>query len=135
MVEMKLEYTGDLRTVATHGPSGTVINTDAPTDNLGKGEAFSPTDLCGAALASCILTTISIKGHRRSWDLKGSVANVQKIMSSDLPRRISQLNLAINIPNRFTDEEKQEMRHIADTCPVNQSLNPNIKVNLELEFS
>ena len=135
MVEMNLEYTGDLRTVATHGPSGTVIQTDAPTDNMGKGESFSPTDLCGAALASCILTTISIKGSKRSWDLKGATARVQKIMSADLPRRISQLNVDLDIPDRFSDEEKQEMRHIADTCPVNQSLNPEIVVNMEMRFS
>ena len=134
MVEMNLEYTGDLRTVATHGPSGTVIQTDAPTDNMGKGESFSPTDLCGAALASCILTTISIKGLNRGWDLKGATAKVQKIMSADLPRRISQLNIDIQIPNRFSEDEKQEMHHIADTCPVNQSLNPNIEVSLNLSW-
>ena len=134
MVEMNLEYTGDLRTVATHGPSGTVIQTDAPTDNMGKGESFSPTDLCGAALASCILTTISIKGLNRNWDLKGSTAKVQKIMSDDLPRRISQLNVDIQIPDRFNADEEQEMRHIADTCPVNQSLNPNIVLNVNLTW-
>ena len=134
MVEMNLEYTGDLRTVAAHGPSGTVIQTDAPTDNMGKGESFSPTDLCGAALASCILTTISIKGLNKGWDLKGSTAQVQKIMSQDLPRRIAQLNVAIRIPDRFSDDDKQEMRHIADTCPVNQSLNPNIVLNVNLDW-
>lgn len=132
MVEMHLEYTGDLRTVITHGPSGTVIQTDAPTDNRGKGESFSPTDLCGAALASCILTTISIKGLNRGWDLEGATAKIQKIMSADLPRRISQLNLEIQIPDRFSENEKQEMRHIADTCPVNQSLNPDIQIELTI---
>ena len=134
MVEMNIEYTGGLRAVATHGPSGTVIQTDAPTDNMGKGESFSPTDLCGAALVSCILTTISIKGLKKGWELKGSTAKVQKIMSDDLPRRISQLNVDIEIPNQFSDEEKKQMRHIADTCPVQQSLNPNMLMNINLSW-
>ncbi|MCB1122535.1 MAG: OsmC family protein [Verrucomicrobiae bacterium] len=132
MVTINLEYTGDLRTLAKHGPSGTVIQTDAPTDNMGKGGSFSPTDLCATALGSCIVTTIGIKGLQKGWDLKGSKVKVEKIMSEDLPRRIAQLNVDVRIPDRFSDKDKKHMHNIAHNCPVHQSLHPDIVLNINL---
>jgi len=134
MVTINLEYTGDLRTQAVHGPSGTVIRTDAPTDNMGRGEYFSPTDLCAAALGACIVTTIAIKGLQKGWDLKGSAAEVQKIMSKAAPRRIAQLNVVVKIPDRFDDKEKKHMAQIAHACPVHQSLHPEVKLNVDFDW-
>ena len=129
-----MEYSGDLRTSATHGPSGTVIQTDAPTDNHGKGDFFSPTDLCATALGACIVTTIGIKGLQKGWDLTGSTVRVEKVMSSTSPRRIGQLNVAVKIPDRFSDQDKKHMRHIADACPVHHSLHPDIELNVTLDW-
>ena len=134
MVTINLEYTGDLRTTAVHEPSGTVIQTDAPTDNQGKGEFFSPTDLCATALGACIITTISIKGLQKGWDLKGSTVKVGKIMSTDTPRRIAQLNVDVRIPDRFSDKDKKHMNNIAHACPVHQSLHPDVILNVNLEW-
>jgi putative redox protein len=134
MVSINIEYTGDLRTVATHGPSGTVIQTDAPTDNMGKGEYFSPTDLCATALGSCIITTISIKGLQKGWDMKGSTVKVEKIMSKDTPRRIAQINVGVMIPDHFSDKDKKHLVNIAHACPVHQSLHPGVQLNVTIHW-
>jgi len=131
---MHIEYTGDLRTTVLHEPSGTVIQTDAPTDNQGKGECFSPTDLCATALGSCIITTIGIKGLQKGWDITGSKVKVEKIMSSDTPRRIGQLNVEVRIPDRFSDQDKKHMVNIAHACPVHQSLHPDVLLNVSLDW-
>ena len=91
-------YAGHLRTEATHVASGNVIQTDAPTDNHGRGEAFSPTDLVGTALGTCILTTMAIVAGRHHVDLVGSTVSVQKTMSQDAPRRIAQLDVTLHLP-------------------------------------
>jgi putative redox protein len=134
MVTMNIEYIGDLRTTVLHEPSGTIIQTDAPTDNQGKGESFSPTDLCATALGSCIITTIAIKGLQKGWDLKGSTVKVEKIMSSDTPRRIGQLNVEVKIPDRFSDQDKKHMVNIAHACPVHHSLHPDVQLNVSLDW-
>ena len=134
MVTMHIEYTGDLRTTVLHEPSGTVIQTDAPTDNQGKGECFSPTDLCATALGSCIITSIGIKGLQKGWDITGSKVKVEKIMSSDTPRRIGQLNVEVRIPDRFSDQDKKHMINIAHACPVHQSLHPDVLLNVSLDW-
>jgi len=131
---MHIEYTGDLRTTVLHEPSGTVIQTDAPTDNQGKGECFSPTDLCATALGSCIITSIGIKGLQKGWDITGSKVKVEKIMSSDTPRRIGQLNVEVRIPDRFSDQDKKHMINIAHACPVHQSLHPDVLLNVSLDW-
>jgi putative redox protein len=131
---MHIDYTGDLRTTVLHEPSGTVIQTDAPTDNQGKGECFSPTDLCATALGSCIITTIGIKGLQKGWDITGSKVKVEKIMSSDTPRRIGQLNVEVRIPDRFSDQDKKHMVNIAHACPVHQSLHPDVLLNVSLDW-
>ena len=91
-------YQGELRCKASHGPSGTELATDAPTDNQGKGERFSPTDLVATALSTCILTIMGIVAERHGWDLKGTEARVEKTMSSEAPRRIAQLTVWVSLP-------------------------------------
>src|SRR5712675_2877835 len=98
MVQVSVKYTGDLHCDATHGPSQAKISTDAPSDNKGKGEAFSPTDLVATALATCISTTMGIKAEDLGVDLRGMTVSVQKEMSKDVPRRIVGLPSEVHIP-------------------------------------
>jgi putative redox protein len=121
-------YNGQLRTTATHLRSGTSIETDAPTDNHGKGERFSPTDLVATALASCILTTLAIAESTHDINIEGAVAKVEKIMASD-PRRIGEIVVTISFPKSgpYTDKEKVKIEHIANTCPVHRSLAADCK--------
>jgi len=123
----KVIYTGDLRTVATHLRSGSVIETDAPVDNHGKGERFSPTDLVATALASCILTTMAILGKKHNISVDGAESTVEKIMHTD-PRRIGEIKLVLDFSKcgPYTDKEKTLLEHIAKTCPVIESLNPTL---------
>ncbi len=119
----KVIYKGDLRTEATHLQSGTTILTDAPVDNHGKGEAFSPTDLVATALASCIATTIAIAGRTHNIDIDGMSCEVEKIMVPN-PRRIGEIKINISFPQRqqYTDKEQKIIEHTAATCPVAVSL-------------
>jgi putative redox protein len=128
-------YEGKLRTVATHLQSGTPIETDAPTDNQGKGERFSPTDLVATALASCMLTTMGIKMRELDDSLQDVEIQVQKIMSNN-PRRISGLNLTFHFPDDFkaTEEQKANLEEIAWTCPVKQSINPEIDLKINFNW-
>lgn len=122
----KVVYTGGLRTVATHLRSGSVIETDAPVDNHGKGERFSPTDLVATALASCILTTIGIGGATHNINIEGAVCMVEKIMVAN-PRKIGEIKIDLSFPDSapFTPKEQQIIAHIARTCPVIESLHPD----------
>ena len=125
-----VEYTNDLRTVCLHVHSGTQIITDAPLDNHGKGEAFSPTDLTATSLAACILTTVAIAGQTHGYVIDGAKAEVTKHMASD-PRRISAIDVIITMPNRpYTDKEKTLIERIGNNCPVQKSLHPDIKQNI-----
>ena len=128
----KVEYLGGLRTEATHLQSGTQIHTDAPRDNQGKGEAFSPTDLVATALATCILTTIGIVAKRDNMtDIDGAFAEVLKVMYPD-PRRIGEIHVKITFPKRdFSEKEKTMYQNTADACPVARSLHPDLKQLLE----
>ena len=127
-------YSGDLRTLATHLQSGSVIETDAPTDNQGKGERFSPTDLIGTSLAACMLTTMAIRAKDLELKLKGATCHTEKIMSA-APRRISILKIRFSWPELvdFTVEEQERLESIAWTCPVKESIHPDIK--LEVDFN
>ncbi|MCF8236854.1 MAG: OsmC family protein [Saprospiraceae bacterium] len=125
MMTSTVTYLGDLRTRATHLQSGEVILTDAPLDNQGKGEAFSPTDLCATSLASCILTIMGIHARDHQIDMQGTTAHVQKIMVADPDRRISQIDLEIRMPTKlWTEEEKDVLVQAAASCPVCRSLHP-----------
>ena len=128
----KVTYLGDLRTECKHLLSGQKVITDAPPDNQGKGEAFSPTDLCATSLATCILTTMGIRA--RDLDITGARAEVTKIMASD-PRRISRIEVKITMPkNDFSDKDKKILEGIARTCPVAFSLSENIEQVIDFEW-
>ncbi|MBY0415647.1 MAG: OsmC family protein [Bdellovibrionales bacterium] len=127
MVMMTGIYEGDKRCEVTHDPSKTKISTDAPKDNNGRGEAFSPTDLIGAALGSCILTTIAIIGEKQGIDIKGGSFLVTKSMGP-APRKISELAVEITLPDRLNAEERKMLEELAHTCPVSRSLHPDVSV-------
>lgn len=129
----KVTYLGGLRTEAVHTQSGTALLTDAPKDNHGKGEKFSPTDLVAAALATCILTTIGIVAQRDGMtDIEGATAEALKVMVSD-PRRIAEIHVKLVFPSKnYSDKEKKMYETTAHTCPVARSLHPDLKQVLEL---
>ena len=121
----KVIYQGGLRTLATHIRSGNTIITDAPVDNKGKGEAFSPTDLVATALASCMITIMGIKADEMNINIEGTTAEVEKIMGSE-PRRIAQVNILINVPISADDKTKKILEKSAITCPVDKSLSESM---------
>jgi putative redox protein len=127
-------YTGGLRTEAKHLQSGSKIITDAPTDNHGKGEAFSPTDLTATSLATCMLTTMGIAANTHNINMDGTKASVQKIMAAN-PRRISEIKVVMDFPkNDYSDKEKTILKNTALTCPVAVSLHPDIKQDVTFNF-
>ena len=121
----KIIYKGDLRTEATHIESGNVIITDAPKDNEGRGDAFSPTDLVAAALGSCMLTVMGIVAKRKSIDIDGSKAEIEKKMSKD-PRRISKICVKIYFAKPIDKINRELLERAAHTCPVSKSLNDEL---------
>jgi putative redox protein len=126
MATIQTTYLGGLRTEATHLQSGTKIITDAPTDNQGKGEAFSPTDLLAEALVSCVLTTMGIAANTHGINIDGTTAEVTKIMVPN-PRRVAEVVVDLKFPGNYTDKEKSILEHAALTCPVAVSLHPDVK--------
>ena len=122
MVNISVRYKGDLHCEAVHGPSRATIPTDAPTDNKGKGEAFSPTDLVATALATCMSTTMGIKAQELGVDLRGMTVSVQKEMSKDPPRRIVRLPSEVHIPLPPDSPHRRVLEHTALNCPVHKSL-------------
>ena len=121
MVQISIGYTGNLHCDAKHGPSGALIATDAPVDNQGKGEAFSPTDLVATALGTCIATTMAIVAERHQVELKGMTVQVKKEMARD-PRRISRLTTEVHIPLRADHPQRGLLEQTALGCPVHRSL-------------
>jgi len=134
MVEIRMSYEGDLRCRATHVPSSSTLTTDAPVDNQGKGESFSPTDLVATALGTCMMTIMGIAAARMSLDLRGMTAVVTKEMTPP-PRRIARLAVTITIPGDFNDEQKQKLQNAAMTCPVHKSLHPEVAAPVEFKWS
>lgn len=126
MATSKITYLGDLRTTSTHLQSGTEILSDAPVDNHGKGQAFSPTDLLANALGSCMITVMAIKANEMGIELKGTTAEVTKIMQAE-PRRIKRLEVILNIPVAATDKDKTILERVGRTCPVYLSLHPDVE--------
>ena len=122
----KITYLGDLRCESQHLQSGTIIFTDAPTDNHGKGEVFSPTDLCATSLAQCMLTTIAILGKDKGLNIEGSYAELQKNMNPQ-PRKISEIVCTLYFPGTFTPEQKTFIEETAMNCPVALSLSSEVK--------
>jgi putative redox protein len=124
-------YEGKLRTRCIHTQSGTEILTDAPRDNHGNGEAFSPTDLVSTALATCIVTTMGIKCLQMGISIDGTKIDVTKVMASD-PRRISQIDVVLHMPdNNYSDKDKEILQRIAHSCPVAVSLHPDLVQNVK----
>jgi len=128
MVTIDLEYEGGLHCAAKHGPSGSTLTTDAPVDNNGRGEAFSPTDLVASALGACMLTVMGIVADRKEVDMKGATVTVRKHMSADTPRRISKLELDLSLPVAANDPARPMLEAAAKGCPVHHSLHPEIEV-------
>lgn len=129
----KVIYTGALRTTCTHLRSGSTFITDAPVDNNGLGEAFSPTDTVATGLASCMLTVMGIKARGMEVDLTNANAEVTKIMASD-PRRISGIVIKLSLPSNVTDKNRKILEHTANTCPVIQSLHPDIEKEISFHW-
>lgn len=130
-----VKYLGELRTEAVHLASNTTIITDAPTDNHGKGEAFSPTDLMATSLANCMLTIMGIKSKSEGMTpIDGTTALVTKVMYAE-PRRVGEIHVKLTFPkNNFSDKEKKIYENIAHTCPVAKSLHPDLKQVLTFEW-
>jgi uncharacterized OsmC-like protein len=135
MVQVQIQYLGDLRCEATHGPSQTTLLTDAPVDNHGRGESFSPTDLVATALGTCIVTTMGIYAQRHEIDLRGTKVTVQKEMTSVPTRRIARLPAELDIPLPPAHPERETLERIARNCPVYQSLHPDIETPLSITWS
>ncbi len=128
-------YLGALRIESTHNQSGTILNTDAPVDNNGKGESFSPTDLVATALGNCIMTIMGIKAQQMNLDLNGTSIQVQKIMSES-PRRIGEIVVELDFPKKgnYTEKDKKILEAAARTCPVSLSLHPETKQTLKFNW-
>ena len=130
----QVEYKGQLRTEAKHLRSGSVIVTDAPIDNQGKGEAFSPTDLVATALASCMITIMGIVAERDCIDIEGVTADVDKIMSKE-PRRIGEIKIIITFKSKLTTDQRGKLERAAKTCPVSGSLHKDLKETIEFSYA
>jgi uncharacterized OsmC-like protein len=126
MATSNITYVGDLRTVCIHLQSGTQILTDAPTDNHGKGEAFSPTDLVATALGSCMVSIMGIKSKDLNVDLKDSTVSITKIMQAE-PRKIAKIEVILNMAIETSEKNKTILERAAMTCPVLLSLHPDIE--------
>ncbi len=131
----QIVYKGNLRTEATHLQSHTVIETDAPVDNNGKGERFSPTDIVATALGSCMLTIMGMKAEAMNIDLTGTTLDIQKVMTAN-PRRISDVQIQFSFPDELvlSAKEKAILENAALTCPVAKSIHPDIHVEVKFEW-
>ena len=135
MVAINIVYQGQLHCEATHTPSGAVLETDAPKDNNGKGESFSPTDLVATALGSCMLTVMGIAARSLHVDLTGATVTANKEMVATPVRRISKLIVSLNFPMQISDENKKKLEHAALTCPVHKSLHPDVAMPIEFNWA
>jgi putative redox protein len=139
MVDMYIRYEGGLRCVARHGPSGATLQSDAPVDNHGKGESFSPTDLLATALGTCMLTVMGILAQKRGWDIEGCELHVIKDMTQSPPRRVEQLQVRLSVPlsaaSRLNQSARDDLEDAARNCPVRLSIHPQIEVPLVFDWS
>lgn len=131
MVSLTTTYEGGLRCRAVHGPSGTALVTDAPVDNHGKGESFSPTDLVATALGACMMTVMGIVAERHGLDLTGMTTETVKEMTKEPPRRIAALRTRLTIPLPADHPKRPLLEQAAHTCPVHKSLHPEIDAGIE----
>ncbi|MRX47997.1 OsmC family protein [Pedobacter puniceum] len=135
MATTKIIYNGSLRTTSIHLQSGKEIITDAPVDNNGKGEAFSPTDLLATSFGNCMMTIMGIAANIHGIDLTGLSAEVTKVMAAE-PRRVSEIHVNFDFPlkNLYSDKDKKILEHVALTCPVHYSLHPDIKREVKFNW-
>ena len=134
METSRVLYTGDLRTEATHAKSGQSFITDAPLDNQGRGEAFSPTDLLATSLGACAITVVGIAARTHGFNVDGTSIKITKIMASD-PRRVGEVIVEMDFPAvKYTEKEKSIIRHTINTCPEGQSINLELKQRFILNF-
>ncbi|MGV8121920.1 MAG: OsmC family protein [Candidatus Xenobiia bacterium LiM19] len=136
-VDISITYDGDLHCTALHEPSGSTFTTDAPVDNGGKGEYFSPTDLLGAALGGCVLTIMGLVAKRQNIDITGTKVHVIKEMTKEPPRRIESLKMTVTFPSalKINDADRTRLEQAARKCPVRESLNPEITVETRFIYS
>lgn len=135
MVKLTVTYEGGLRCRAVHGPSGTTLVTDAPVDNHGKGESFSPTDLVATAFGACMMTVMGIVAERHGVDLTGMKVETEKVMTAQPPRRIASLKTRLVIPLPADHPERARIEQAARACPVHASLHPDIDAAVEFTWS
>ncbi len=134
MVRIDAVYQGELRCHATHAPSGQKLVTDAPTDNFGKGEAFSPTDLVATALGACVATIMALYADRHDIDLDGMNFRVEKIMTPEPPRRIARIEIVYSMPPGIPAEARTALERCALACPVKRSLHPDVETPVRFEY-
>jgi putative redox protein len=134
MVNIQIEYQGDLHCKATHGPSAAELTTDAPKDNQGRGESFSPTDLVATALGTCMLTVMGIAARTLNIDMAGATAAVEKEMTPAPPRKIQRLTVRIRVPHAPGPADREKLERAAHTCPVHRSLHPDVQIPIEFTW-
>lgn len=135
MVGIDIEYLGDLRCMAVHGPSGSELLTDAPADNQGKGELFSPTDLAATSLGTCIATIMGIAARDRNIDIAGMKISVTKEMMNEPVRRIRKISLDFVFPRKLSDREFALLSRVVDHCPVTRSFSPEVEIERSFSFA
>jgi uncharacterized OsmC-like protein len=134
MVEISIKYLGDLRCEARHEPSGTVITTDAPVDNEGRGESFSPTDLAATSLGACMLTIMGIAARKQGVNLGDTQVKVLKEMTAQPPRRIAKVTVVFTIPLPASHEKRAMLEEAARNCPVHLSLDPGVEQEMRFDW-
>ena len=134
MVQIDAIYEGGLRTRATHGPSGTALFTDAPVDNQGKGESFSPTDLVAAATVTCMLTIMGITADRHGWAIEGARASVKKQMTTGGVRKIEALEVVVAVPGEWAADQRSALEEAALSCPVHATLGGNVQLPVRFDW-
>jgi uncharacterized OsmC-like protein len=134
MIQIQIDYQGELRCAAVHEPSGARIETDAPTDNHGRGESFSPTDLVATALGACMATVLGIAAERKNLSMNGLQVRVTKHMATSTPRRIGRLEVRLEVPLPESHPERPFLEATANGCPVHQSLHPDIEVAIDWQW-
>lgn len=135
MVEIHIAYKGELRCEATHTPSGTMMTTDAPRDNHGKAESFSPTDLMATALGTCMMTVMGIVARKLNLDISGSTVVVNKTMVVKPERRIGELAVVVTVPQALDDATKEALKAAALSCPVHHSMHPDIAMPITFQWA
>lgn len=133
MATIETRYLGDLRTEITHVQSGNKVITDAPTDNRGRGEYISPTDMLAASLGSCMLTIMGISAAGHNFSIEGTTISITKVMASE-PRRVGEIILEFRLPHTYTDSQKRILEAAAKSCPVEHSLHPDIKRTISFVY-